>query len=44
MNYEEKPFPDYEAITIDALKNQADSLLNMVIEEQRPLLVSTKNG
>lgn len=44
MNYEGKLFQNYEPIPIDALKNQADSLLNMVIEEQRPLLVSTNNG
>ena len=44
MNYEGNPFQGCESITFDELKNQADSLLNMVIEEQRPLRVSTKNG
>ena len=44
MDYEGNPFQDCKAITLDALKNQTDSLLNMVIEEQQPLRVSTKNG
>lgn len=44
MNYEVKPFHDYESITIDDLKDKTNSLLNMVIEEQRPLRISTKNG
>lgn len=44
MGYDGKLFQGCESITLDALKNQADSLLNMVIEEQRPLRVSTKNG
>lgn len=44
MNYESNPYKDCEEITLDSLKNQVDSLLNMVIEEQRPLRVSTKNG
>ena len=37
MNYEVNPFQDYESITIDELKDQANSLLNFVTEEQRPL-------
>ena len=34
MNYEVNPFQDYESITIDELKDQANSLLNLVTEEQ----------
>ena len=30
MNYEASPFQDYESITIDELKDQANSLLNLV--------------
>ena len=37
MNYEVNPFQDYESITVDELKGQANSLLNLVTEEQRPL-------
>ena len=44
MSYEAKPFQGCESITLEALKDQADSLLNMVTEEQRPLRVSTKDG
>ena len=44
MNYEVKPFHDYEAITIDDLKDKTNSLLNLVTEEQRPLRVSMENG
>lgn len=44
MNYEVKPFHDYESITIDDLKDKTNSLLNLVTEEQRPLRVSMKNG
>ena len=44
MNYEVNPFWDYESITIDELKDQANSLLNLVTEEQRPLRVCTNNG
>ena len=36
MNYEVNPFQDYESITIDELKDQANSLLNLVTEEQQP--------
>ena len=39
MNYEVNPFQDYESITIDELKDQANSLLNLVTEEQQPLRV-----
>ncbi len=35
MNYEASPFQVYESITIDKLKDQANSLLNLVTEEQR---------
>ena len=34
MNYEVNPFQDCESITIDELKDQANSLLNLVTEEQ----------
>ena len=44
MGYDGKLFQGCESITFDELKNQADSMLNMVIEEQRPLRVSIKNG
>lgn len=44
MNYEASPFRDYESITIDELKDQANSLLNLVTEEQRPLHVFMNNG
>lgn len=44
MNYEVKPFHDYESITLDELKDQTNSLLNLLAEEQRPLRVSMKNG
>ena len=44
MNYEASPFRDYESITIDELKDQANSLLNLVTEEQRPLRVCMNNG
>lgn len=44
MNYEVTPFQDYESITIDELKDQANSLLNLVTEEQRPLRVFMNNG
>lgn len=44
MNYEVNPFWDYESITIDELKDQANSLLNLVTEEQRPLRVCMNNG
>ena len=35
MNYEVNSFQNYESITIDELKDQANSLLNPVTEEQR---------
>ena len=44
MNYKASPFQNYESITIDELKDQANSLLNLVTEEQRPLRVCTNNG
>lgn len=44
MNYEANPFQDYESITIDELKDQANSLLNLVMEDQRPLRVCMNNG
>lgn len=44
MNYEASPFQDYESITIDELKDQANSLLNLVTDEQRPLRVYMNNG
>ena len=44
MNYEVNPFQDYELITVDELKDQANSLLNLVTEEQRPLRVYMNNG
>ena len=44
MNYEVNPFQDYESITIDELKDQANSLLNLVTEEQRPLRVCMNSG
>ena len=44
MNYDVKLFHDYEAITIDDLKDKTNSLLNLVTEEQRPLRVCMNNG
>ena len=44
MNYEVNSFQDYKSITIDELKNQANSLLNLVTEDQRPLRVCMNNG
>ena len=44
MNYVVNSFQDYESITIDELKNQANSLLNLVTEDQRPLCVCMNNG
>lgn len=44
MNYEASPFQDYESITIDELKDQANSLLNLVTDEQRPVRVCMNNG
>ena len=44
MNFEVKPFDQYESITLNDLKDQTNSLLNLVTEEQRPLRVSMKNG
>ena len=37
MNYEVNSFQNYESITTGELKDQANSLLNLVTEEQRPL-------
>ena len=44
MNYEVNSFQNCESITIDELKDQANSLLNLVMEEQRPLHVFMNNG
>lgn len=44
MNYEVNSFQNYESITIDELKDQANGLLNLVTEEQRPLRVCMNNG
>lgn len=44
MNYEVNSFQDYESITIDELKDQANSLLNLVTEDQRPLRICMNNG
>lgn len=44
MNFETKPFDDYESITLDELKDQTNSLLNLVTEDLRPLTVTMKNG
>ena len=43
MYFETKPFHDYEAITINELKDQTNSLLNLVTEELRPLTVTMEN-
>lgn len=44
MNYETNPRQDYGLVTIDELKEQTISLLNLVTEEQRPLRVCMNNG
>ena len=44
MYFETKPFHDYEAITVDELKDQTNSLLNLVTEELRPLTVTMESG
>ena len=44
MNYESSPFQGYSSISVDDLKDQANSLLNLVTEEQRPLRVFMTNG
>ena len=44
MNFEVKPFDEYESITLNGLEDQTNSLLNLVTEELRPLCVSLKNG
>lgn len=44
MYFETKPFHGYEAITVDELKDQTNSLLNLVTEELRPLTVTMENG
>lgn len=43
MYFETKPFHDYESITVDELKDQTNSLLNLVTEELRPLTVIMEN-
>ena len=44
MNYQASRYQNYESITIDELKDQANSLLNLVTEEQRPLCVCMNNS
>ena len=44
MNFEVKPFDEYASITLNDLKDQTNSLLNLVTEEERPLRVTMKNG
>ena len=44
MNYESSPFQGYSSISVDDLKDQANSLLNLVTEEQRPLRVFMNSG
>ena len=44
MNYESSPFQGYASISVDDLKDQANSLLNLVTEEQRLLRVFMNNG
>lgn len=44
MNYDVEVFHDYEVITIDDLKDNANSSLNLMAEEQRPLRVSMENS
>ena len=44
MNYESISFQDYGSITIDELKEQTNSLLNQVVEEQHPLRVFMNDG
>ena len=44
MNYEVNPFQDYESITIDELKEQTASPLNLVMEGHLPLRVCMNNG
>lgn len=44
MNYESSPFRAYASISVDDLKDQANSLLNLVTEDQRPLRVFMDNG
>ena len=44
MNDENSPFQDYASISVDDLKDQANSLLNLVTEDQRPLRVFMDNG
>lgn len=44
MNNEGRSFQDYASISVDDLKDQENSLLNLVTEEQRPLRVCTNHG
>ena len=44
MNYTAPQFQNYESITVDELKDQTNSLLNLVTEEQWPLRVFMNNG
>lgn len=44
MDYELRPFADCGTVTLDELADNASGLLNLAIEEQRPLRVSIENG
>ena len=44
MNFKVKPFDEYETVTLGDLKDQTNSLLNLITEDLRPLRVSMKNG
>lgn len=44
MHYEIKPFDEYDSITIHDLRDNSNSLLNLVTEELRPLTVTMANG
>ena len=44
MNDEANPFQDYESITVDEMKDQASSLLDLATEEQQPLRVCMNYG
>ena len=44
MNYEVNPFQDYESITVDELKDQANSLLNLVTAISESAFSSVTGG
>lgn len=44
MNFETKPFEDYEPIHFNELKDQTNSLLDLTTEELRPRTLTMKNG